>query len=229
MSSDRMRELIGRGAAVAAHSPKEWLREIEDAPLSAEYLQALADDPDLTAQIRRTNRANVLHWATWNVRSPGAPVPANVGPEALATARELVRRGLNDSALQSYRSGQNAAWLRWKSIAFELTSDPTELRELLDVSTRSNSAFVDATIAAVSAQIQAERDELTREAGYIKRGIDHLPRQGTKEPWLMSMDYQADVKLLREDSVEDECLRFSSPTAAARTAHGLPATAHLGP
>ncbi|MFF7972494.1 helix-turn-helix domain-containing protein [Streptomyces sp. NPDC007905] len=171
MPSDRIRELIRRGAAVAARSPEEWLREVEDATLSAEYLQALTDDPELTAQIRRTSRANVLHWATWNVRSPGAPVPANVGPEALATARELVRRGLNDSALQSYRSGQNAAWLRWMSIAFELTSDPTELRELLDVSSRSISAFVDATVAAVSAQMQAERDQLTRGTNAERREV----------------------------------------------------------
>ncbi|MEU1710644.1 hypothetical protein ABZ478_35900 [Streptomyces sp. NPDC005706] len=72
------------------------------------------------------------------------------------------------------------------------------------------------------------RPLLDFEAGYIKRAIDHLPRQGAKEPWLMSMEYQADVKLLREDSVEDENLRFSSPATAARTARGLQATAHLG-
>ncbi|MGX5185115.1 flavin-containing monooxygenase [Streptomyces avermitilis] len=73
------------------------------------------------------------------------------------------------------------------------------------------------------------RPLLDFEAGYIKRGIDHLPRQGTKEPWLMSMNYQADVKLLREDSVEDENLCFSSPTTAARPARDLQATAHLEP
>ena len=89
-------------------------------------------------------------------------MPANLGPEPLGIARDLVRRGLNESALQAYRVGQNVAWQRWMSIAFGLTSDPDELRELLDVSARSLFEFVDATIAGIAEQIQVERDELTR-------------------------------------------------------------------
>jgi monooxygenase len=48
-------------------------------------------------------------------------------------------------------------------------------------------------------------------AGYVKRSVDHLPRQGDRAPWLSSMDYYADTKLLKESSVEDPHLRFSSP------------------
>ena len=70
--------------------------------------------------------------------------------------------GLSESALQAYRVGQNVAWQRWMAIAFALTSDPDELRELLDVSARSLFEFVDATIAGIAEQIQIERDELTR-------------------------------------------------------------------
>ena len=73
-----------------------------------------------------------------------------------------MRRGLSESALQAYRVGQNVAWQRWMAIAFALTSDPDELRELLDVSARSLFEFVDATIAGIAEQIQVERDELTR-------------------------------------------------------------------
>ena len=47
-------------------------------------------------------------------------------------------------------------------------------------------------------------------AGYVRRAVDALPRQGNRAPWLMSMDYHSDVKLLREDPVEDPNLRFSS-------------------
>ena len=47
-------------------------------------------------------------------------------------------------------------------IAFELTSDPAELHEFLDVCSRSISAFVDTTLSAIAAQIDLERDELTR-------------------------------------------------------------------
>ena len=91
-----------------------------------------------------------MHWAAANMRDPGAPVPANLGPEPLGIARDLVRRGLDESALDAYRIGQNVAWRRWMEVAFGLTSDPDEFRELLDVTARSISAFVDATLAGIA-------------------------------------------------------------------------------
>jgi DNA-binding PucR family transcriptional regulator len=75
--------------------------------------------------------------------------------------RDLVRRGLNESALDAYRSGQSVALRRWIQVCFSLTNDPEELRELIDVSCRSISEFVDDTIAALTARIAREREELT--------------------------------------------------------------------
>jgi monooxygenase len=46
-------------------------------------------------------------------------------------------------------------------------------------------------------------------AGYIQRAIDQLPRQGNRAPWLTSMSYVGDVKLLRRLPVQDPELRFS--------------------
>ncbi|GLZ35153.1 flavin-binding monooxygenase [Lentzea sp. NBRC 105346] len=46
-------------------------------------------------------------------------------------------------------------------------------------------------------------------AGYIKRVVDQLPRQGGRAPWLTSMNYFSDVKLLRRLPVEDDELRLS--------------------
>ena len=45
-------------------------------------------------------------------------------------------------------------------------------------------------------------------AGYVKRSLDRLPRQGFDEPWLMSMDYLKDVKTLRKGVVADPNLEF---------------------
>ncbi len=160
--SDRVRALLRQGAEIVVDAPQQWLEEIDEATLSATDMQVVADDPVLREATRRTNRANLLFWAAANVRDPGAPVAGNLGPEPLGIARDIVRRGLNESALQAYRIGQNVAWQRWMSIAFALTSDPHELRELLDVSARSMAAFIDATISGVAAQMQIERDELTR-------------------------------------------------------------------
>ncbi|MGH6646616.1 flavin-containing monooxygenase [Aquabacterium sp.] len=45
-------------------------------------------------------------------------------------------------------------------------------------------------------------------AGYVQRALQHLPRQGLGAPWLMSMDYQLDAKVLREGPVQDPFLHF---------------------
>ncbi|WP_035855182.1 flavin-containing monooxygenase [Cryptosporangium arvum] len=47
-------------------------------------------------------------------------------------------------------------------------------------------------------------------AGYVQRALDQLPRQGEKAPWVMSMNYQADVKVLRNGPVVDPDLRFEA-------------------
>ncbi|BBX56178.1 hypothetical protein MSHO_15230 [Mycobacterium shottsii] len=73
-----------------------------------------------------------------------------------------MRRGLETLTLDIYRIGQYIAWRLWINIAFDLTSDPQELRELLDVSAKSVNEFIEATLAGIAAQVQLEHDELTR-------------------------------------------------------------------
>jgi len=158
--SARVRELIRQCAQIIVNAPPEWLEELDTAVLGAN--PAIAADPDLAGAVSRSNRANLYFWSTANVRDPGAPVPANTGPEPVTVARELVRRGLDAFALDAYRVGEGVAWRRLMEIAFALTADPAELHELLDVCSRSISAFVDATLAAIAAEIDLERDELTR-------------------------------------------------------------------
>jgi DNA-binding PucR family transcriptional regulator len=176
--SERIRDLLRQGAETALRSAPEWINEIDSATLSSDHMREVAGDPALAAATRRTNRDNLLYWAAANIRDPGAPVPANVGPEPIGVARDLVRRGLGESTLNAYRTGQNAAWLRWMAIVFELTSDPDELRELLDISARSISLYVDATIAEISAQMTAERDELMRGTHAERREVVALLLDG---------------------------------------------------
>ncbi|PTL83587.1 NAD(P)/FAD-dependent oxidoreductase [Vitiosangium sp. GDMCC 1.1324] len=52
-------------------------------------------------------------------------------------------------------------------------------------------------------------------AGYVQRSVDTLPRQGDRAPWLMSIDYHSDVRLLRKASLEDPHLKFSSHIRSA--------------
>jgi monooxygenase len=46
-------------------------------------------------------------------------------------------------------------------------------------------------------------------AGYVQRSIGELPRQGSAEPWQVSMSYASDIKRLRKGPVEDPNLRFA--------------------
>jgi DNA-binding PucR family transcriptional regulator len=157
--STRVAELIRDGVAALLEAQEELFAEIDDVTL-ANTEPAVRADPALVAAIRRTNRANLVHWAEANLRDPGAPVAPNLGPETLGIARDLVRRGLDASTLDAYRTGQNAAWRRWMATAFRLTDDPGELGELLDVSARSIFSFVDATLAGIGEQVARERERL---------------------------------------------------------------------
>jgi monooxygenase len=60
-------------------------------------------------------------------------------------------------------------------------------------------------------------------AGYIQRAIDQLPRQGNRAPWLTSMSYTSDVRLLRRLPVQDRELRFSHSGQAREEATTSPA------
>lgn len=159
--SARTAELIREGCRRMLEIPEEVAGEV-DAVTLAHTDPAVLADPSFVEAIRRANRANLLHWAEANVRAPGVPVDPNLGPEVVNVARDLVRRGVDATTLDAYRTGQNAAWRLWMSRAFTLTSDPDELSELLDLTARSIFTFVDATIAGITAQVQRERERLTR-------------------------------------------------------------------
>ncbi|HEU0189814.1 MAG TPA: PucR family transcriptional regulator [Mycobacterium sp.] len=160
--SRRVCELIRQGAELVVNGSPQWLDRLDEATLASGYIHAIADDPVLVEAIRQSNRSNLLHWAAANISHPGEPVPANLGVETLAIVRDGMRRGLDESAVvDGYRIAQGVAWRAWMNTAFVLTPDRGELRELLDVSARSISSFIDTTVAAIREQIQAERNELT--------------------------------------------------------------------
>jgi len=176
--SAAVRELFRRGAEVALDPRADWVTELHTAALSSAGMRPVAEDPVLAEGTRRANIANLLHWAAANVQRPGERVPVDLGPEVLDGARDLVRRGLDHSGLDAYRTAQGVAWRRWMEICFELTSDTAELRELLDVSARSITTFIDDTVAAVSSRMAAERAELTRGAHAERRATVSLLLEG---------------------------------------------------
>ncbi|WP_323752303.1 NAD(P)/FAD-dependent oxidoreductase [Marinobacter sp.] len=54
--------------------------------------------------------------------------------------------------------------------------------------------------------------------GYIARAIDKMPRQGKSDPWMITMHYGKDKKMLVKDPVNDGILQFE--TAARASSQG---------
>ncbi len=54
------------------------------------------------------------------------------------------------------------------------------------------------------------RPMLDFDAGYVQRALDRMPKQGSAEPWRVSMNYRYDVEQLREGAVDNADLHFSS-------------------
>jgi DNA-binding PucR family transcriptional regulator len=178
--SPQVRDLIRQCAQVVVNAPADWLEELDRAVLGAN--PAIASDPELAGAVSRSNRSNLLFWGAANVRDPGAPVPPNAGAEPMSVAREMVRRGVDSYTLDAYRVGEGVAWRRLMDIAFELTSDPADLHEMLDVCSQSISDFIEATLAAIAAQIELERDELTRGSHAERRATVALLLEGAPIP-----------------------------------------------
>jgi cation diffusion facilitator CzcD-associated flavoprotein CzcO len=63
--------------------------------------------------------------------------------------------------------------------------------------------------AQLPAQEMPTRPLLDFAAGYVQRSMHLLPRQGPGAPWLMSMNYLDDARLLRRGPVVDPHLQFS--------------------
>lgn len=160
--SPAVRDLIRQASLLITDPPADWVSLLHDASLSGVRMKAIADDPVLAEGTRRTNLANTMRWAQHNVDHPGDRVPAQLTPEIMTAARDLVRRGLDESSLDAFRTAQSAAWRMWMDICFGLTDDPAVLRELLDVTSLSISTFIDDTVTAMSEQMRAEREELAR-------------------------------------------------------------------
>ncbi|BAV42903.1 hypothetical protein SHTP_3934 [Mycobacterium ulcerans subsp. shinshuense] len=168
-----MGELIRQGAKAVLDGSQQWLDEYDRVTMAAD--PAIADDPVLAEATRRSIRSSLIHWAAANVSNPGAPVAPNLGPEPLSIARDMVRRGLDPF---TFRIAQTVGWRLWMGVAFGLTSDPDELRELFEVTYRSISEFVEATSAGIAAQMQRERDELARGTHAERREVTALILDG---------------------------------------------------
>lgn len=180
--SAQAKAIIRRGAEQAMTPPEHWVQGLQGAILSGVRMLPIAEDPVLADGVRDTNLINTMTWVAANVVRPGQRVPVNLPTEVLGTARDLVRRGLDESALDSFRTAQSLAWRLWMDICFDLTDDVGLLREVFAVTSLSISTYIDDTVAAMSARMQAERDDLTRGTHAQRRQTVALLLEGAPIP-----------------------------------------------
>lgn len=161
--SDRVSELLRQSAEriLAMSSDLDLTQLFAGIDTATLVDPALRDDPALRETIRRSNHSIVMAYLNGVVADPGGRVPVDRGPAAVASVRDLVRRGFADAVLQGFRAGQNVAWQFWMQNALDLTADRDELRELLSFSARSIFTFIDDSIAATAELIRQERHALT--------------------------------------------------------------------
>ncbi len=58
-------------------------------------------------------------------------------------------------------------------------------------------------------------------AGYVRRSLSALPKQGTRAPWKLNQSYLRDLRLMRRAPLQDEGIRFTRPVREpAGTASG---------
>lgn len=119
-------------------------------------------EPSLAAEVTASSRGNLLHWAAALRRAPGEPVTSNLSPEVVGIARDAFRLGLAAELVPAYHAGHNALWRHWMRLAFAVSSDPVVLAEAFDVAAASMTGFIDSTVGALTALLEAERSELTR-------------------------------------------------------------------
>ncbi|MGC5249374.1 PucR family transcriptional regulator [Gordonia sp. DT219] len=181
-SPPRIQQLIRVGAQQILDPPADWVEQLHDASLSGARMRPVAEDPVLAEGTRRTNLANTMRWALHNVEHPGERVPAQLTAEIMVATHDLVRRGLDEAALDAFRTAQSVAWRLWMEICFGLTDDLAELRELLDITSRSISTFIDDTVTAMSEQMRAEREELSRGTHAQRREAVSLVLEGAPIP-----------------------------------------------
>jgi len=165
--SPRILELMRTGAELAlqlATSP-EVLDELEAGNFGE--ADKLYVDPVLSAKQRRAIRAGTIHWLNGVIAQPDQPVSAFLVEEAVLGINEVYPTQAAQLLLSNARSVQDIAWQYWMKIVFQLTQEPLELQQLLEISSVSISTFIDDSLQLGLARMQ--QDSESRKSGLLEQ------------------------------------------------------------
>ena len=144
------------GAKYILTAEAEWSDKLQDAVIGSFYSQ---NDPAAETAIRRYNFLSITHWASSVLRNPGGSVEPFVDPGIRLQIREQVRQGTPETVLNGYRAAQILAWRAWMQVAFNLTTNKTELEALLDFSSEQINSYSQSCVELLAKMIEDERVE----------------------------------------------------------------------
>ncbi|NMO01109.1 PucR family transcriptional regulator [Gordonia sp. TBRC 11910] len=171
-------EVIRSALIRVADPPEDWITEYNASALRGVRLDEIADDAVLIEALLAANEANLEHWVSHNFAAPGARVPVRVVDDGAAMVREMVRRGLDAGMLDAFRTAEATAWRRWMEICFTVCDDAELLREVLDLTSRSITTFIDDTVRAIADQIDVARAQLAGDTHAERRAAVALILEG---------------------------------------------------
>jgi monooxygenase len=120
-------------------------------------------------------------------------------------ARALTYKGmmLNDHPNFAYTMGYtNASWTLKADLTFEYVC------RLLNHMAATGSRIC---VPRVSDPSITEEPLLDFNSTYVLRSLEHLPKQGSKEPWKLRQIYPLDLRMLRFGPLDDGTMKFANP------------------
>ncbi|NYI44474.1 DNA-binding PucR family transcriptional regulator [Nocardioides aromaticivorans] len=228
--------LLRRAVEVMLEEADELLAAIDAASFEVNR-ELLELAPGLGDALRAAGRSNVMVWALANMRKPGLPVPANLSPENLDFARDVVRHGFDETILSGFRTGQNLALRTATDVAFRVTDDHEALHELLVLMSQSIFAYVEDTLEGITATIRADRAQL-RDAASAARAeavaliLEGAPISERRATQLLGYDVErahAAAIVWSDEAVTDGAIESVTNDLARMSGAARPLTLRVAP
>ncbi len=138
-ASDRIIELMRCGAELGLElaTSKLFLDAIEGVNFQGNSKDDLHDDPVMQAKHRRAIRASIIHWLNAIIKSPNQAVAPYAFYESVDSTAEMYQAQAAEILHKNTHTIQDIAWQYWMKIVFQLSKDPLELQQLLELSSIS--------------------------------------------------------------------------------------------